>query len=81
MHHQRLESGAHEGEVKMTKGELRAARKLARAAGEPMTGDLAVDRGSGAVDFSETPRGYRARERWARSYDALNGAPEGDSDR
>lgn len=35
----------------------------------------------GSSAFSETPRGERARERWARRYDDLNGAPEGDSDR
>jgi len=34
-----------------------------------------------AVEWSETPRGYDARERWARRYDDLNGAPEGDWDR
>ena len=32
-------------------------------------------------EFTESPAGYRARERWARSYDDLNGAPEGDWDR
>lgn len=62
----------------MTKGELRRARRAAVAEGRELTGELAV----GPVqEFSETPRGYRARERWARHYDSLNGAPEGDWDR
>lgn len=67
----------------MTKGEIRKLRKAARAAGKPLTGELALDNGqhSGPQDFTETARGYRARERWARRYDALNGAPEGDWDR
>lgn len=66
----------------MTKGEKRRARKAARAAGRPLTGELAIDdRDETPVEFSETPRGYRARERWARRYDELNGAPEGDHDR
>lgn len=64
----------------MTKSELRKARKAARASGLPLTGELALDRGQGS-EFSETRSGYRARERWARRYDALNGAPEGDGDR
>ena len=62
----------------MTKGERRAARKAAKAAGERLTGDLAVDQ---PQEFSETVAGYRARERWAKRYDELNGAPEGDWDR
>jgi hypothetical protein len=65
----------------MTKGERRAARRAARAAGQPLVGDLSVDRGDGPVEFTETRRGYQARERWARRYDSLNGAPEGDHDR
>ncbi len=64
----------------MTKGELRKARQAARAAGRPLTGELALDRGEGP-EFTETAKGYRARERWARRYDELNGAPEGDGDR
>jgi hypothetical protein len=67
----------------MTKGELRKARKAARAEGRPLDGELAIaklERGHGQ-EFSETPRGYRARERWARRYDELNGAPESDYDR
>ena len=68
----------------MTKGEIRKARKARRVAGQPLTGELALphhhEQGP-AMEFSETPRGYRARERWARYYDSLNGAPEGDWDR
>lgn len=37
--------------------------------------------GQGPMEFSETPKGREARENWARWYDELNGAPEGDSDR
>lgn len=33
------------------------------------------------MEFTETARGDDARERWARRYDALNGAPEGEWDR
>jgi hypothetical protein len=33
------------------------------------------------MEFSETPEGEAARERWARRYDALNGAPESEYDR
>ena len=63
----------------MTKGERRKQRKSARAAGIPF--DRQGDRDAGAASFGETVAGYRARERWARNYDALNGAPEGESDR
>ncbi len=65
----------------MTKGELRKARKQAQAAGRPLDGGLALDRDAQPQEFSETRRGYRARERWARRYDSLNGAPESDYDR
>jgi len=69
----------------MTKGELRKARKQARADGLPLGGELALDRGERegqpVMEFSETPRGRRGLERWARYYDSLNGAPEGDWDR
>lgn len=34
-----------------------------------------------SVDWSESDEGYEARERWARAYDELDGAPEGDWDR
>ena len=64
----------------MTKGEMRKARKAARERGEHLTGDLSVS-GQPVQEFSETARGYKARERWARYYDSLNGAPEGDWDR
>lgn len=69
--------------MEMTKGELRKARKEATANGQPLVGALALrgDRGTSPVEFSETARGYRARDRWARRYDDLNGAPEGDWDR
>lgn len=70
----------------MTKGERRRARKAARATGQRLTGDLATwhtetATAGPAVEFTETPAGYAARERWARWYDDLNGAPEGDWDR
>lgn len=67
----------------MTKRELRKARKAARAAGKPLTGELALrpDNATDQVEFSESPAGYRACERWARYYDSLNGAPENDEDR
>lgn len=39
------------------------------------------DRGTEPIEFTESPRGDAARERWARRYDDLNGAPEGDGDR
>lgn len=32
------------------------------------------------IEFSETPEGYEARDRWARRYYDLNGAPEGPED-
>ncbi len=68
----------------MTKTERRRARKAARAAGRQFTGELALDHWQAdqpVQEFSETPRGYRARERWARRYDELNGVPEGEWDR
>jgi hypothetical protein len=67
----------------MTKAELRKARKMAHATGLPLVGELTLDRGDtqDANAFSETLRGQRARERWARRYDSLNGAPESDNDR
>ena len=67
----------------MTKGELRKARKAARVAGCHFTGDLTLpqDNRTDTMEFSETARGYDARHRWAKRYDELNGAPEGDSDR
>lgn len=67
----------------MTKSERRKARKAARREGKPLTGELALasDRGDAPVEVSESTRGYQARERWARRYEELNGAPEGDWDR
>jgi len=67
----------------MTKGELRAARKSAIARGHKLTGELALAsaRDSGPITYTETTRGYTARYRWARRYDALHGAPESDEDR
>lgn len=64
----------------MTKSELRKARRAARARGERLTGELSLPH-EPAMEFTETARGYDARERWARRYDSLNGAPEGDWDR
>lgn len=66
----------------MTKSELRKARKKARADGKPLDGELALDRkGIEPMEFSETPRGRRALDRWARRYYDLNGAPESEYDR
>lgn len=66
----------------MTKGERRAARKVARREGRPLDGDLALgDRGAEPIEWTESPAGYEARERWARRYDGLNGAPESEYDR
>jgi hypothetical protein len=63
----------------MTKGELRRARRAAREKGKPLTGELALP-GEREI-FTETAKGYRARWKWAKRYDALNGAPESDNDR
>lgn len=66
----------------MTKSERRKARKAARASGRRLTNDLAVDdRDASPIEFTESACGYDARHRWAKRYDALNGAPEGDWDR
>jgi hypothetical protein len=43
-------------------------------------GEWAVDAAM-AEEFTETPEGYAAREKWAERYDELNGAPESDEDR
>lgn len=64
----------------MTKSEKRKARKAAVAAGQDLSGELALP-DQPVVEFSETARGYDARYRWAQRYDDLNGAPEGDWDR
>jgi len=65
----------------MTKGEIRRARRMARAEGRPFEGELALDRGTQPHEFSESPRGRRTLDKWARRYDALDGAPESDYDR
>ena len=72
----------------MTKGELRKARQAARAEGRPLSGELRLpadersDRDQRqACEFTESRRGRRALDRWARAYDALNGAPENEYDR
>ena len=65
----------------MTKSEKRKARKQAQREGRPLTGDLEINPQQPCHEFSESPKGYEARHRWAKSYDALNGAPEGDWDR
>ena len=65
----------------MSKSDLRKARKAARANGQPLTGELATDRNTGSTEWSESLKGYRARDTWARWYDSLNGAPEGEGDR
>jgi hypothetical protein len=66
-----------------TKGELRRARRTARAEGKPLTGELSLpqDNRRDTQVFSESPQGYRALQRWARFYDELSGAPENDYDR
>lgn len=67
----------------MTKGEIRKARKLARANNQPLVNELALKENSpnDPSNFSETSKGRKALDRWARNYDDLNGAPEGDWDR
>lgn len=65
----------------MTKSERRKARKTAQAHRLPPMDELTLDRGPEPIEFSESPQGYLARERWARAYDELNGAPEDDWDR
>lgn len=58
--------------VTLSKGEMRKLRKARKASGESWNG-------------TRTPAQERKHERrmyrWARRYDALNGAPEGDWDR
>ncbi len=50
----------------MTKSELRKARKQAKAEGKPLTGELHLnDNQRDTMKFSETARGYKARERSA----------------
>ncbi len=51
----------------MTKSELRKARKQAKAEGKPLTGELRLnDNRNDSMEFSETARGYKARDRWAK---------------
>jgi len=38
------------------------------------------DIGDLPIEFGESGAGYDARDKWARSYDDLNGAPEDESD-
>lgn len=70
----------------MTKGQRRAARKAARESGQPLTGDLALT-GEAVPAYApirtrgQERRRARGMDRWARCYDALNGAPESDDDR
>jgi hypothetical protein len=53
----------------MTKAERRKARQAARAAGKPLTGQLALgDRERGPVEFTDTSKGRKALDRWARRY-------------
>lgn len=62
----------------MTKAELRKARKALRTAGRQLTGELALDRDQGPVEWTESQRGQRARERWAHRYIDNEGAGESD---
>ncbi len=68
----------------MSKGEQRKSRKAARAAGQPWNVEL-NDSGQPVVARTRTPRQERRHrttmDRWARRYDALNGAPESEDDR
>ena len=67
----------------MTKGELRRARKDAAASGQGWQVD--IESGRPVMVRTRTRREeaahQRAMNRWARRYDALNGAPEGIDDR
>lgn len=64
----------------MTRGERRRLRKQARAEGRPLAGELTLDRGDSQCEFSETPKGRRALDKWAKHYDSLNGAPDSPDD-
>ncbi len=66
--------------MELTKSQVRKARKRARINGQSFAGELELPN-QPVAEFTETQRGYRAREKWARRYDELNGAPEGDWDR
>ena len=67
-----------------TKGETRAARKAAVAAGRPWTAEPNEHGGGYTQVFERTPaeerRHARAMERWARWHDECNGAPESEED-
>lgn len=65
----------------LTKSEARKARKAARAENRPLTGELSLGHNTDPAEFTESARGLKARERWARRYDDLNGAPESERDR
>ena len=52
----------------MTKGELRKARKLARSESRPLAGELRVTDDNPSEEFSDTPRGHRALDRWAQRF-------------
>lgn len=68
----------------MTKGELRKARKQARAEGRAWNIESSASGGLEIVrerTEAEERKHERAMNRWACRYDELNGAPEGDSDR
>jgi hypothetical protein len=46
------------------------------------TDDLDDDRDpNNPTEWSESDEGKRARDAWARAYEELDGAPEGDDDR
>ena len=60
----------------MTKGELRRARKQARAQGKPLADELILapsDRDDTQPEFTESSRGHKALDRWARFNDESEG--------
>jgi hypothetical protein len=63
------------------KREARRVEKQARWKAERRRVIDDLERGNDPVEFTETTAGYEARDRWARRYDDLNGAPEGEWDR
>lgn len=67
----------------MTKGELRKARKEAKANGQPLVGMLALPGRSLPAQMKVPVRRFREDPlyRWARRYYDRNGAPEGIEDR
>jgi hypothetical protein len=46
----------------------------------PIATPIATDNRTDTMEFSESPKGYEARDKWARKYDELNGAPENEGD-